>query len=109
MFLIHKEFIQILKIQTDKQAQGRNKVFMLNDIPTGNKTWWENGHLPSNKEVKIEVFKNNKIKAAGEDGCEVDRFIVLLVVCGSFGEQYGAAYEHMPYSWPSLRFLDISP
>lgn len=38
MFLIYKELIQILKkntkIQTDKQAKDRNKVFMLEDIPT---------------------------------------------------------------------------
>lgn len=64
MFLIYKDFIQILKkntkIQTDKQAEDRNKVFILEDIPTVNKMLRENVHPHSNKEMKIEVFNRKK-------------------------------------------------
>ena len=70
---------------------------MLEDIPTVNKTLRENVHPRSNKEVKIEVFKNNRIKPVGDDGNEMDRVIILLVVCDPFGEQDGATCEHVPY------------
>lgn len=71
---------------------------MLEDIPTVNKMLWENVHPHSNKEMKIELFKNDrKKKSVGEDGCEMDRFSILLVVCNPFGEQCSATYKRMPY------------
>lgn len=60
IYVPDKEFIQILKkntkIQTDKQAKDKNKLFMLEDIPTVNKTLWENVHPHSDKEMRMEVI-----------------------------------------------------